>query len=95
MSTGSSIVEAIRGLTGLAKAAGSAGLFGSEGGTIARYAAAGLGLVADLVEAGLDPVVTIERVRAELLESELMGVDSSWQKKQDELFGKLPDIYEG
>jgi hypothetical protein len=91
----SGIVEGIRALTGLAKAAGGAGLFGSEGGTIARFAAAGLGLVADLVEAGLDPVVTIERIRTDVLRRELDGVSRRWERKQDELFGKPPDIYEG
>lgn len=89
------VVEVIRGLTGLAKAAGAAGLFGGVGSTIARYVAPGLGLVADLVEAGLDPVVTIDRIRTDVLRRELGDVSRRWERKQDELFGAKTDPYEG
>lgn len=94
MTAEKTIVDAIRGLTGLTKAAGAAGLFGATGSQIARYVAPGLGLVADLVEAGLDPVVTIERIRTDVLRQELRGLSRRWERKQDQLFGKLPDIYE-
>ena len=85
------IVDALRGLTGLAKFTASSGLLGEVGSKVARYAAPGLGLVADLVKGGFDPVVTIERIRTDVLRRELGDVSRRWEKKQDELFGQPMD----
>jgi hypothetical protein len=53
-----------------------------------------LGLVVDLVKAGHDPVVAIERVRAELLRGDVQDIRDRREQKQDELFSK-PDPHEG
>jgi hypothetical protein len=84
------IVEALRALTGLAKA--GAGLLPGRAGKVAGLLVPGLSLVADLVARGFEPAAVIERIRLD--EQALRDTDRRWERALEQRFGEAPDPYE-
>ena len=76
------VADVFKALSGAARIAGST--IPGLGGVVAGAAGEAFGLVADLIEAGHDPVQAIRRLRER--EPILADVDREWERAIDEKF---------
>jgi hypothetical protein len=84
-------VKALRGLASGARVIAPL-VGGAAGVSVGRYAAAALGLAADLLAAGADPVTTIERIRR--TEPLLRDVEKAWEAELEAKLEQKQDPYE-